>query len=436
MKVLIVGAGVAGLTAAHELSSKGHEVTVLEKEKEIGGLAKTYRYGEFIFDSGPHRFFTTDEKVTSFIKDVLGDDLIIIPKRSGVMLLGKYYDWPLTLKTVLKFPVKIMISIALDMVFKKSYEGPSFKAYILNKYGQTLYELDFGPYTEKFTKIPNEYMHSDWAESGVNQAVIDKRIKMDTTLKIITSLFKKKETLPLIYPPAGIAKFNEKLAAKITLNGGQILTGQNITDLICSEKKIDEIIIENTKFPVDKIIWTAPITDLFKLQSLPVPDLKFIAIVLFNIEVNEKPNVDYQWCYYIDKEVVFNRSYIPVLWSKSQAPENKHGICLEVTCMEGDSVWQNPESLLEKVKQNLLDVGLVKERKSITGIHIEKIKDAYPIYEIQYRDELEKSKATVSKYENLILAGRCGLFWYNNMDHSIGNALEISQKLTDKTDKL
>jgi len=97
--------------------------------------------------------------------------------------------------------------------------------------------------------------------------------------------------------------------------------------------------------------------------------------------------------------------------------------------MEGDAIWQNPNSIVEKVKQNLIEVGLVKNPNSINNIHIEKLKDAYPIYEIQYREELEKTKTRLSYYNNLILAGRCGLFWYNNMDHSIGHALEISKKI-------
>jgi protoporphyrinogen oxidase len=429
MKVLIVGAGVAGLTAAFELSKKGNEVFLIEKEKDVGGLAKTFTYNGFTFDSGPHRFFTTDQRVTKFIKEILGKDLLIIPKKSGVMLLGKYYDWPLTLKTIIKLPAKVILSIAIDMVFRRYKTGQSFKDYILYKYGKTLYELDFGPYTEKFTKVPCELMHSDWAEAGVNQAVIDKRIKLDTTSKIITSLFKKKETLPLIYPPAGISTFNRKISEGIKENTGKIFTGKQITELIYSDNRITGVRCKNEILHFDKIIWTAPINELCKLLSFPIPKLHYLGILLFNVEVSEKPNIPYQWCYFVDKNILFNRAYIPVLWSKSQAPENKHGICIEVTCMEGDMVWQHPESLINSVKQNLLDTGLVKNINSIQGIHIEKLKDAYPIYEIQYRQELEKTKALLSGYTNLILSGRCGLFWYNNMDHSIGSALDISEKI-------
>jgi len=63
MRYVIVGAGVAGLTAAYKLLEKGHEVIILEKKSDIGGLSRSFRYGSFIFDIGPHRFFTDRDEV-------------------------------------------------------------------------------------------------------------------------------------------------------------------------------------------------------------------------------------------------------------------------------------------------------------------------------------------------------------------------------------
>ena len=58
-KVLIFGAGPAGLTAAYELlrSGKDYEVTILEESGEVGGISRTVRYGGNRMDIGGHRFF-------------------------------------------------------------------------------------------------------------------------------------------------------------------------------------------------------------------------------------------------------------------------------------------------------------------------------------------------------------------------------------------
>ena len=62
-KVLIIGAGPAGLTAAHELSRAGYDCVVLEKDSTVGGISRTVNYKDYYFDIGGHRFFTKVERV-------------------------------------------------------------------------------------------------------------------------------------------------------------------------------------------------------------------------------------------------------------------------------------------------------------------------------------------------------------------------------------
>jgi phytoene desaturase len=52
-KVIIVGAGIGGLAAAAFLGKEGFDVTILEKNKTIGGRARVFRKEGFTFDMGP-----------------------------------------------------------------------------------------------------------------------------------------------------------------------------------------------------------------------------------------------------------------------------------------------------------------------------------------------------------------------------------------------
>jgi phytoene desaturase len=52
-KIIVVGAGPGGLTAAMLLAHNGHEVTVLEKTGRPGGRSATIEFGEYVFDTGP-----------------------------------------------------------------------------------------------------------------------------------------------------------------------------------------------------------------------------------------------------------------------------------------------------------------------------------------------------------------------------------------------
>ena len=73
-KVIIIGAGPAGLTAGYELlkdKNTQYEVTILEETSEIGGISRTVRYNGNRMDIGGHRFFSKDQKVMEFWENLI-----------------------------------------------------------------------------------------------------------------------------------------------------------------------------------------------------------------------------------------------------------------------------------------------------------------------------------------------------------------------------
>ncbi|UCC76426.1 MAG: FAD-dependent oxidoreductase, partial [Anaerolineales bacterium] len=63
VEVAIIGAGPAGLSAAHALVQRGVDVLVLEKAHTVGGIARTEIHNGYHFDIGGHRFFTRHPSV-------------------------------------------------------------------------------------------------------------------------------------------------------------------------------------------------------------------------------------------------------------------------------------------------------------------------------------------------------------------------------------
>ena len=59
-KVVVIGSGFAGLSTATYLAHHGYEVTVLEKNQELGGRARQFKAEGFIFDMGPSWYWMPD----------------------------------------------------------------------------------------------------------------------------------------------------------------------------------------------------------------------------------------------------------------------------------------------------------------------------------------------------------------------------------------
>ena len=87
MKVVIIGAGVTGLALAWKLS-KDHEVVILEKRSQIGGIATTFRHRNFMLDSGPHKVYSRIPGILDEMRSLLGSEAIAVPKTRSVLLGG------------------------------------------------------------------------------------------------------------------------------------------------------------------------------------------------------------------------------------------------------------------------------------------------------------------------------------------------------------
>ena len=87
---IILGAGVAGLTAARELLRQGQRVTLIEKGREVGGLARTFEREGFRFDLGGHRFHSNNPSVVQWLHELVGEDLLRVPRVSHIKLNGRF----------------------------------------------------------------------------------------------------------------------------------------------------------------------------------------------------------------------------------------------------------------------------------------------------------------------------------------------------------
>ena len=127
-KVVIIGAGPAGLTAASELVvEKDFSVVVVEESDAIGGISQTLRHKGNRMDIGGHRFFSKDQTIMNWWSEKMPlqgapsyddkvldrqkplvdggpdpekeDNVMLIRRRiSRIYYLNKFFDYPISMK--------------------------------------------------------------------------------------------------------------------------------------------------------------------------------------------------------------------------------------------------------------------------------------------------------------------------------------------------
>lgn len=422
-RTVIVGAGVAGLTLAERMLSanRSDEIVLVEREESPGGLARTFSTGGFHFDIGPHRFHTADPVVDTYLKHILGSRYITIPRKSSVFMAGRYRNWPLSVASLAGLPAGVLVGSFADMLKRKSRgEVKSFADFIRSRYGDNLYRFFFRGYTRKFSGMDPEDMHPDWAEAGVNRAVIDKRVKADSLFSLFIGMLAPKPVHTNFYYPSegGIQSFCDIQSSLVQRAGGAMMTGIPAEGIVVDRGIVRGVTMGGGGIlEADRVFWSAPVSTLF-----PDTGFSFIHTLVANIGLKSVNSTnDYQWCYFGQEDLCFSRTTVPRHFRADTVPQGADSLCVEITVTD-DNLKGGLEGMQTALIPQLESVGALKESQ-VEFVDWKLVRETYPIYDRNYREKL--SSLELSK--NLTLLGRCGSFWYNNMDHSISQALAFSK---------
>lgn len=433
MTAIVVGAGVTGLTVADALARKGLKVVVLEKAPVVGGLCRSYRYGPHLFDIGPHRLFSADPELFGYMQGVLDGRANPIARVSGVFMAGRYLDWPLSTRSLARLPAGHLARCLRDLFTPGRKSGSaiaSMEEYVIHRYGRTIYDVFWRGYTRKFLGIDCSSVDPSWAGLSVMRSVIDRKEQPGGLRDLLkNSLFSPASNLTFLYPDGGMDVFPGLLAERARRAGARILTGRAPTAIEAAENRVRSVTAGAETFETDTLVWTAPLPELFALLSLPAPPLNYLSTVLFNIEADATRRPPWQWVYVPDPDIVFSRVSFPAQFWPGAAPAGREGICVEITCRQGDETWQNPGALEERVAADLVRAKIIPSASVIRACHVEQVGNSYPIYTIGFARIVEDAIQRLGLFSNLRLAGRQARFMHDNIDETIRDALGLAAGL-------
>ena len=447
MKVIVIGAGPAGLSCAYELSRQGVEVEVFEVNDQVGGMSRTIDLWGQKVDLGPHRFFSKEKRVKDFFHSVLKGEYTSVPRLTRIYYNKRYFNYPLKIRNVIwNLPLTTIVRVLWDylLIRIKPIKNPtSFEEWVINRFGRKLYSIFFKSYSEKLWGVPCSEIDADWAAQ---------RIKTFSLFGAISASLKSKDggkhqTLidEFDYPKNGTGYLYDRTAQEIEGNGGKVFLNSGIKRVVKQGESVSGVeLLDGRLVEADVVVTTMPLTNLVKgFSEKDVPEdvvksidqLYFRNTILVYLEIEGKNLFEDNWIYIHSDKVKHGRitnfrNWCPTL----NQDESNTILCLEFWTFDQDELWQcGQEELIALAKKEVQELQLFPQTKAILRSEVVKIPKCYPVYEKGYKKHLSIVQDYLDGIENLIPIGRYGSFKYNNQDHSILMGLIAADKILNNS---
>ncbi len=447
--VLILGAGPAGLTAGYLLAKQGRSVIVFEAEDQVGGIAKTEVRegpgGEYRFDLGGHRFFTKVQEVDDLWHEIMREEFLLRPRMSRIYWRKRFLHYPLQGADVIRKlgPVELARCMAsyLRAKLRPKGEEKSLEEWVVNRFGQRLYENFFKSYNEKLWGVPVSEIRAEFAAQRI------KGLSFSSAAKSAFFGNKDNEIKSLIgefhYPRYGPGQMWETMTDDIRRLGGQVLLETPVQALRVEDGQVVGVTAGGVDYASPYVISSLPLRNTVGLTTPAAPPevraaaqgLRYRDFLTVSLVLDGEDLFPDNWIYIHEPDVEVGRIQNFRSWSPWMVPDpTKACIGMEYFCFAGDELWEMADDdLVQLAMRELEQLGLAK-REALQFGFATRVPKAYPMYDRDYAERVEVIKGWLAGIGNLQQVGRNGLHRYNNSDHSMLTAMRAVDNLLLGTD--
>jgi len=325
-RAIIIGAGPAGLTAAHELlKNTDIQPIIYEATNDIGGIAMTAVYKGNRIDMGGHRFFSKSDRVMNWWFDFMpiqaqpdsengkvqvsyqnksfevesngvgpdpeNTDLVMLVRSrlSRIYYNRKFFDYPVALnaRTIRNLGILRMARIGTSFMMAQTRQirpEKNLEDFFINRFGKELYRTFFRDYTEKVWGVPCTEISPEWGAQRIKGLSLTKAllhavkslVSRDGSVDqkgIETSLIER-----FLYPKYGPGQLWEEVARQVTLAGAELHCGSRITRIDVDGNRIHQVTVEDQitgdskSIRADYVMSTMPVSELITSLGEQVPD--------------------------------------------------------------------------------------------------------------------------------------------------------------------
>ncbi len=408
--VAIVGAGLAGLTAAWALRRQGIPIILYEAGKQIAGLAGSFHDPDgFTYDFGAHF-------VTNRLAAALGVGAHCRTVRhygEAVLRKGRHYGYPFGLMTVPRYAIS-----GLASQLWHGQKATSAEAWFRGKYGNALADEIALPLIEEWSGAPAAQLSAAVGEKlhGSIAQTLWLGLASQLTQRAVGSGYsnEKPENAHVwhVYPKGGLGLLCQKLASEVE-------------DVIHLESPVEAILVDGDRAvavrakgkeqPVSAVISTAPCHILAKLVQgtdvlKPLSKFRYRPMVFVNLRMEGRgllPDT-VLWTPESAQFPFFRLTETP-LSMPWLAPTGKTLITVDIGCEVGDDIWRTDDEQLGEWCIDHLQAIIPDARRRYRGCRVLRTPIAYPVFLNEYESDRQRL-AQSTGVAGLYSIGRNGEF--------------------------
>lgn len=455
--ILVLGGGCAGLAAGLRLALKGQPVVVIEQADHVGGLAGGFHIGANTYEYGPHAFHTTDPEIMSDIKQLMGDELIDYHRTIKIRFLGKYFQFPLTVRDVLvRLPVGTVVRAGLSFVWHFTtglFSKPAVETsetLLTRYYGRVLYEIFFKSYIVKVWGISPAEFSPSFARERIPRlnvvGFLDKiwsSVRNRFRTRVSTEGYVEKVEGQLYTTRRGFSLITQRMAERLEGMGSQVLLNTRVTGIQRDGARIAAVDVVSSggsarRLACRAVVNTLPVNEVVRMISPPLDravldaagQLRFRALVFVGV-LARRPKVLLSSFMYF-REHSFNRVADLSQFGFDVEPPGCTMLVAEISCDTTDRYWTDDAFATQSVlddfaRERILDPSEVVE------MHVFRAEHAYPVYTLNYERHRDVLLDAIGRTWNMETAGRQGRFAYINTHIAMKMGYEAADRLLHRT---
>ncbi len=414
LPIVVLGAGLSGLSASVELRRAGVPHRTFEKEHVPGGLARTREEAGYRFDHTGHLLHVRDPALRAEITGWLGEGAALeIDRRSVVYSHGVYTRYPFQ-ANVHGLPKEVAYACVEGFVRAHFDASPrevrTFEDFCLRHFGEAISRAFMIPYNEKLWGAHPREIAADWCDRFVPVP------KLEDVLRGAFGVAQDElgYNTRFLYPRLGAGEIARAFAQR----AGPVETGRAPSRIDWRQRTLT---VDDEVVSYEAIVSSIPLQTLVGVLVEPPPEvleasarLRCTHLYYLDVALNTPCEQDWHWAYVPEPEIPFYRVGAYSTMSAAMAPPNKGSLYVELA----DRATPDLSTLLPRVADALIGMRVIRAREAIRFARVRRLDHAYVIFDAARSRAVETIQGFLAEH-GVRSVGRYGEWTYASMEDAI-----------------